>query len=758
MLRRIILTGLLFAAFAAFAADDFESKAALGESQLRQELHRLARPTLEQAARLAATPEQAARAEGLLGLADYQAQRREPAEAHLDKAIQSGLGAPGDRARWLAALADLRAAQGGAAAALRLYDEALALAGDDPALAASVRLQRIPLLPSERRLPELKEVRAALAGIGDPKVRARRLIGLAARAEKLGSEGRALAESALDQARRDAGTDARLRAEALDGLARLDEDRGDRQSALRRNGEAIAAAQAVGAHDLLMELEWREGRLYRSLGRKPEALAAYRLAVEHLQAIRDDIPVEYHDGRSSFRATLEPLYLGLAELLLDQADQKAGSAQADLLRQARDTVELIKQSEIEDFLGGRCAVHRAETSRLDAIESRTAVLYPIVLPDRLALLASAGGELRAFRQDVDAQTVQDTARRLAADFRNDRPEAMEAAQKLYRWLVAPAEPWLKQQRAETLVIVPDGALRLVPLGALHDGRGYLIERYAVAVSPGLDLFDPAPLQQRGLESLLAGMSEPGSVVEHLPAAIYRSMAEARGAARGRGPASRALPLGPEEGAAEASERGERDIERLRQDPEFRRKLQEDLKLPGVAEEIRGIERQLPNTLLLNETFTVGNLERELLARPHTVVHIASHGVFGSTAASSFIMAYDDIIDMDRLERLLKSERFQQQPVELLTLSACQTAEGDDRAPLGISGIALKARVRSALGSLWPVSDEAASKLMAEFYGALAQPGASKVQALRQAQLSLLRDPKLARPFFWSPFILVGNWL
>ncbi len=90
------------------------------------------------------------------------------------------------------------------------------------------------------------------------------------------------------------------------------------------------------------------------------------------------------------------------------------------------------------------------------------------------------------------------------------------------------------------------------------------------------------------------------------------------------------------------------------------------------------------------------------------------------------------------------------PVELLTLSACQTAEGDDRAPLGLSGIALKARVRSALGSLWPVSDDAAAELMAGLYRNLGQGGASKAEALRQAQL--------AHPFFWAPFVLVGNWL
>ena len=161
---------------------------------------------------------------------------------------------------------------------------------------------------------------------------------------------------------------------------------------------------------------------------------------------------------------------------------------------------------------------------------------------------------------------------------------------------------------------------------------------------------------------------------------------------------------------------------------------------------------------MNKGFTVDNFKQEIVRNAYSVVHIASHGVFGHTADATFIMTYDGIINIDALEQLFKSEKFKKAPVELLTLSACQTAEGDDRAPLGLSGIALKAKVRSALGTLWPVSDEAASKLMADFYQALSQPGTSKVQALRRAQQAMIENPRFAHPFFWSPFILVGNWL
>lgn len=121
------------------------------------------------------------------------------------------------------------------------------------------------------------------------------------------------------------------------------------------------------------------------------------------------------------------------------------------------------------------------------------------------------------------------------------------------------------------------------------------------------------------------------------------------------------------------------------------------------------------------------------------------------------MTYDDLLTMDGLQTLLRAEDLREQPIELLTLSACQTADGDDRAPLGFAGAALKARAKSAMGTLWPVADEAAAALMPRFYSALAQAGTSKIKALQRAQIALLEQAKFRHPFYWAPFILVGSW-
>ena len=143
---------------------------------------------------------------------------------------------------------------------------------------------------------------------------------------------------------------------------------------------------------------------------------------------------------------------------------------------------------------------------------------------------------------------------------------------------------------------------------------------------------------------------------------------------------------------------------------------------------------------------------------YRIVHVASHGMFGGTASTSYILTYDDLLTLDGLQNMLKGEQFQKHPIELLSLSACETAAGSERAPLGISGAAMKARARSVLGTLWPVDDEAAVTIMERFYSGLVAQELSKAQALQQSQLELIKQPQFSHPFFWAPFALIGNWL
>jgi CHAT domain-containing protein len=144
--------------------------------------------------------------------------------------------------------------------------------------------------------------------------------------------------------------------------------------------------------------------------------------------------------------------------------------------------------------------------------------------------------------------------------------------------------------------------------------------------------------------------------------------------------------------------------------------------------------------------------------PYSIVHIASHGTFESDFRDSFLLTFDGRLTMDDLERFIKFSEFRREPVELLTLSACQTAAGDDRATLGLAGVAIKAGARSALATLWLINDQAAELLITDVYRHLANRSMNKAQALQQAQLTLLKDNRYRHPGFWAAFLLIGNWL
>ena len=169
------------------------------------------------------------------------------------------------------------------------------------------------------------------------------------------------------------------------------------------------------------------------------------------------------------------------------------------------------------------------------------------------------------------------------------------------------------------------------------------------------------------------------------------------------------------------------------------------------------EYDLPSTVLLDEAFRVEDFKQQVLNNPYQIVHVASHGYFGGQVEDSWIMSHDDLIDLGELSNLFKPKEFSENPVDLLILSACETAAGNDLAPLGLSGVALASGVRSVLGSLWLVSDSATQTLMDGFYRGLDAKNATKASALRSAQLDALESEELQHPFNWAAFIMVGNW-
>ncbi|MFP4347761.1 MAG: CHAT domain-containing protein [Thermodesulfobacteriota bacterium] len=653
-------------------------------------------------------------------------------------------------------LGTLRHNQGRKEDALQLYHKALKYAqrGEDPGLTAGIHrnLARVVADPSQKR-EHLIEAESQAIKVDSISERIDLFLGIAAEAEEGQPEEKAtrfvhdLLKEAL--ALSTELKDERRMSQAAGRFGKWYEEQNKWDEAYQMTEQALSAAQQLRAHDLLLRWEWQLGRLLRNAGDRAGAMAAYRRAVFHIESIRQDIPIQYQDGRSSFRDTLAPIYLGLADmLLLEAAEEESEPSRQALLREAQRIVERIKRSELTDYFRDPCI--SALSREIASLASGTAVLYPIILPDRLELLLEIDGRLTRKTAPVDRDRLETIAIRLSRRLRNlGRFEVL--AGHVHEWLIDPVLPELDGHKIETLVYVPDGVLRLLPVGALYDGNRYLIERLAVVTVPGLTLLDPAPLPRQDMAALLAGMSEPGPVVFQLPDSLWTALRQVPPSMADRGVRGLAMA----EARAEASPAS---TEAFRSSPEGLNRVKQALALPGVNEEINQLSKRLSGKVLLNESFQLGQFSTELRDSSYRVVHIASHGFFGGAPEENFIMTYDQRLDMSRLGGLIRPKQLADQPVELIALSACQTAEGDDRSPLGLTGVVLKSGARSALGSLWPVSDAAAKELFPAFYEHLIKQDVSKAEALRQAQLKLMRQKGFGHPFYWSPFILVGNWL
>lgn len=183
-------------------------------------------------------------------------------------------------------------------------------------------------------------------------------------------------------------------------------------------------------------------------------------------------------------------------------------------------------------------------------------------------------------------------------------------------------------------------------------------------------------------------------------------------------------------------------------------------LPAIEQEFQLIDQAgVANQQMLNQAFTSESLSSKVNAERFNVVHLATHGTFSSRAEETYILAADGPINVVQLDGLLRDRsQSETQAIELLILSACQTAEGDDRAALGLAGVAVKAGARSTLASLWQADDQATALVMGDFYQQITEGKLTKAEALRQSQLKLLRSESRYYPGLWAPFILVGNWL
>ncbi|MGF1536703.1 MAG: CHAT domain-containing protein, partial [Elainellaceae cyanobacterium] len=418
--------------------------------------------------------------------------------------------------------------------------------------------------------------------------------------------------------------------------------------------EALLIAQSLNATDIAYQWQWQLGRILKAQNKTDAAIAAYKTAFQSLQALRYDLASIAPDQQFSFRESVEPVYRNYVDLLLTSTDPNPGR-----LQEARQVIESLQIAELNNFFRSTCI--EGQTIALDEVDqTNAAVIYPIILSDRLEVVVSLPDQpLQHHATPVTREQVDVTLDELRVSL--VRPFVTAASKNLsedvYSWLIRPIEDDLRQSQVDTLVFVLDGALRSVPMAALFNGDRYLVEDYNIALTPGLQLIAPQPLQQQGVQTIAGGLTE----ARHGFSA-----------------------------------------------------------LSNVELELEKVENTVPSRVLIDQGFTSDALRQQVETLPYPVVHLATHGQFSSRAEDTFILAWDRPLNVNEISAILQTgDQTRQAPIELLILSACETAAGDDRAALGLAGVAVQAGARSTIASLWSLDDESGAVLVGNLYEQLA---------------------------------------
>ncbi len=553
---------------------------------------------------------------------------------------------------------------------------------------------------------------------------------------------------------------------------------GDRQTAILFAKKAVNTQQEIRAQNKGMYAEGAQSlakdwlRLYQSLanlliaeGRIAEAQYVLDMVKQQelIEFVRRDANAGTETGTAVLTRTERSLdsqvdaAMAGPMAIAAELDALSAKAQADALspeetqRLAALEAELDKAYEdfastVETVLGAADADSDAVKSEIEALNldyaadrqdmlrsfgKRTVLLQAASMSDSLHLFLttkdiSIHREVDISRADLSRKVFEALT---AIEARDPRSDSILA--ELYGLLIKPVEADLRDADTEVIMLNLGGFLRYLPFAALRSDHGYLIEDYALAID--------TPAAQTKF------------------AAADRSAA----AAAGFGVTSQHGEFSP---------------------------------LPGVAAEMEAIfegsdrKGELRGAPMLDSAFTADSLKSALKQRP-ALLHVASHFKFvPGNETDSFLLLGDG--KPLTLEQIRKGRGFRFGGVDLLTLSACETAKGTDAdgdEVESFGALAQKNGASAVMATLWPIADEASGRLMAGFYKGLVEDGLDKADALRRAQIAMLRDEPVEtvdltargaaetggeaepagaptgevtsrHPYYWAPFILMGNWL
>jgi CHAT domain-containing protein/lipopolysaccharide biosynthesis regulator YciM len=503
--------------------------------------------------------------------------------------------------------------------------------------------------------------------------------------------------------------DKRAEAFALGELGHIYECQGNYQQALNLTQQARLAAEKD--KDSLYLWEWQTGRILLAQGNKDQSIDAYETAIATLESIRDDLLTANRDIQFDFRDTVEPIYRELIEQRLETGDEtiviKANqTARVKNVSSVLNTVDSLRLAELQNYFGNDCAIADViTTDKVDLLQPdrHTAYFSSIILKDRIAIIVNFPNRQTkiAWHRNSGKTTITEEINRFRRGLEAfyDEDYDLQPGQNIYNWLIKPFAKDLQQAGIDTLVFTQDGILRSISMAALHDGKQFLVEKYALATTPSLNLIARSQVNPQKLKALALGLTQESTIEGR----TYNS-------------------------------------------------------LPNVKREIKQVEGIFAeSTGLLDKAFTRDRLQQELAKTSYPIVHIATHGQFSAEPEDTFLITGDGKkLTITELDRLIRTTAKDNQPINLISLTACQTAVGDERAALGLAGVAIQAGASSALASLWSISDEITPQVVKEFYTDLQQGNTTKAKALQQAQKSLIKRGE--HPAFWSPFIIIGDWL
>jgi CHAT domain-containing protein/Flp pilus assembly protein TadD len=369
-------------------------------------------------------------------------------------------------------------------------------------------------------------------------------------------------------------------------------------------------------------------------------------------------------------------------------------------------------------------------TRLQRLGQRIALFYTLVLDHRLELVLLPPGKPPIHRSVAIKRTeLEKMIQTFRQDLQNPNSEVKQSSQKLYDQLIKPIETDLKQADVQTIIYAPDGQMRYIPLAALYDGKQWLTERYQINYLTALALTKLEP-EPTNAPRVLAGAFTQGSYSVQVAGQTY-------------------------------------DFQGLR----------------FAKTEVDGLGAAIPNTTkLFDKAFNRDAILSQI--KNYSIVHMATHAVFVKGAPeNSFILMGDG----NRIN-LKEVEEWKLPDVTLVVLSACQTALGGDLGNgleiLGFGYQLQRTGVRASIASLWEVSDGGTQTLMDVLYARLKSGKMTKAEALHEAQIALITGKNqssgetrssvrltpgnsgqnatisrdLSHPYYWSPFILIGNGL